>query len=182
MYLNGKEIKAPTVQAAIRNKLAYVPEDRKTLGLNLLDSIKQTIAAANLGALVHGGLIDRDEEYRVANGYRTSLRIKAPSVDVGVATLSGGNQQKVVLAKWMYPDPDILILDEPTRGIDVGAKFEIYKLIQALADQGKGVIVISSELPRAAGDQRPDLHHLRGPDHRRAPRPPARTRRASCAS
>lgn len=97
------------------------------------------------------GLLDFDQEYAVAEGYRKSLRTKAPSVDVGVTTLSGGNQQKVVLAKWMFPDPHVLILDEPTRGIDVGAKFEIYRLIHELADQGKAVVIISSELPELLG-------------------------------
>lgn len=151
MFINGREIAVHSVREAIRAGLAYVPEDRKTLGLNLLDSIKSTIVSANLRAIVHSGLINADEEFSVANGYRSSLRIKSPSVNVGVSTLSGGNQQKVVLAKWMYPDPEVLILDEPTRGIDVGAKYEIYKLIQELADAGKAVIVISSELPELLG-------------------------------
>jgi len=110
-----------------------------------------TTVAANLRAIVRRGLLDAGMEYEVAEGYRRSMRTKAPSVDVGVATLSGGNQQKVVLSKWMFPDPDVLILDEPTRGIDVGAKFEIYKLIQELSDEGKGVVVISSELPELLG-------------------------------
>jgi putative multiple sugar transport system ATP-binding protein len=96
-------------------------------------------------------VVDKDEEFRVAEEYRKSLRTKAPSVNDGVATLSGGNQQKVVLSKWMFTDPELLILDEPTRGIDVGAKYEIYGIIQRLADQGKGVIVISSELPELLG-------------------------------
>ncbi len=151
MFLHGEPITATTVASAIKKGLAYVPEDRKTLGLNLLDTIKATIVSANLGSIVKRGLIDGDEEFAVASRYRTSLRIKAPSVNVGVATLSGGNQQKVVLSKWMYPDPELLILDEPTRGIDVGAKYEIYKLIQDLADQGKAVVVISSELPELLG-------------------------------
>ncbi|GAA3026639.1 multiple monosaccharide ABC transporter ATP-binding protein [Microbacterium dextranolyticum] len=151
MFIRGREVHATTVQQAIRAGLAYVPEDRKTLGLNLLDTIKATIVSANLGAIVRGGLIDGSEELSVANGYRTSLRIKSPSVDVGISTLSGGNQQKAVLAKWMFPDPDVLILDEPTRGIDVGAKYEIYKLIHELADAGKAVVVISSELPELLG-------------------------------
>ena len=151
MFLHGEPITATTVASAIKKGLAYVPEDRKTLGLNLLDTIKATIVSANLGSIVKRGLIDGDEEFAVASRYRTSLRIKAPSVNVGVATLSGGNQQKVVLSKWMYPDPELLILDEPTRGIDVGAKYEVYKLIQDLADQGKAVVVISSELPELLG-------------------------------
>jgi putative multiple sugar transport system ATP-binding protein len=151
MFLHGKPIEAHTVSQAIRSGLAYVPEDRKTLGLNLLDSIKRTIVSANLTSIVSGGLLDFDQEHRVAEEYRSALRIKTNDVDAGVTTLSGGNQQKVVLAKWMFPDPEVLILDEPTRGIDVGAKFEIYKLIQNLADQGKAVVVISSELPELLG-------------------------------
>ncbi|WP_312349879.1 multiple monosaccharide ABC transporter ATP-binding protein [Actinomyces sp.] len=151
LVLDGEEVVADSVSKAIHKGIAYVPEDRKTLGLNLLDTIKETIVSANLRAIVHNGLLDLDEETAVANKYRQNLRIKAPSVDMGVSTLSGGNQQKVVLAKWMYPDPKVLILDEPTRGIDVGAKYEIYKLIFELADQGKGVIVISSELPELLG-------------------------------
>ncbi len=151
MWLNGKELKLNNVEQAIKNGIAYVPEDRKTLGLNLIDSVEKTIVSANLNAIVHSGLLDLDEETEVAEKYREELRIKTPSVRAGVSTLSGGNQQKVVLAKWMYPDPNLLILDEPTRGIDVGAKFEIYKLIYKLADQGRGVIVISSELPELLG-------------------------------
>ena len=112
-------------------------------------------------------MVDADKEYTVAEEYRKSLRIKAPAVDEGVAKLSGGNQQKVVLAKWMFTDPDLLILDEPTRGIDVGAKYEIYGIIQQLADQGKGVIVISSELPELLGPLRPHLHRVRRRHHRR---------------
>ncbi|MBB5832526.1 multiple monosaccharide ABC transporter ATP-binding protein [Brachybacterium aquaticum] len=151
MFLHGEEVELRTVRDAIRHRLAYVSEDRKQLGLNLLDSIKRTIVSANLPAVVRRGLIDPSRERAVAERYRSSLRIKTPGVDVGVATLSGGNQQKVVLAKWLFPEPDVLILDEPTRGIDVGAKFEIYKLIQDLADQGKAIIVISSELPEVLG-------------------------------
>jgi putative multiple sugar transport system ATP-binding protein len=151
MLLRGIPIEVRTVAQAIRRGLAYVPEDRKTLGLNLLDSIKRTIVSANLTSIVSGGLLDFDQEHQVAERYRSALRIKTNDVAVGVATLSGGNQQKVVLAKWMFPDPEVLILDEPTRGIDVGAKFEIYKLIQELADQGKAVVVISSELLELLG-------------------------------
>ena len=151
LFLHGEPVMLNTVRDAIRHRLAYVSEDRKLLGLNLLDNIKQTIVSANLGAVVRRGLIDGSKERAVAERYRKSLRIKTPGIDVGVATLSGGNQQKVVLAKWLFPEPEVLILDEPTRGIDVGAKFEIYKLIQELADQGKAVIVISSELPEILG-------------------------------
>ena len=151
LRLHGSPVELKTVRQAIRHRLAYVSEDRKLLGLNLLDSIKDTIVSANLPAVVRRGLIDDTMERTVAEKYRKSLRIKTPGIDVGVATLSGGNQQKVVLAKWLFPEPDVLILDEPTRGIDVGAKFEIYRLIQDLADQGKAVIVISSELPEVLG-------------------------------
>lgn len=151
MSLRGTPIEATTVQAAIDHRIAYAPEDRKTLGLNLLDTVRATIVSANLDDIVDRGLIDREKEFSVAREYRRSLGIKTPSVDTGVMTLSGGNQQKVVLAKWMYPDPELLILDEPTRGIDVGAKYEIYKLIHALADQGKAVVLISSELPELLG-------------------------------
>lgn len=148
---DGKEIVLKDVQAAIDEGLAYVSEDRKVLGLNLLDTIKRSIVSAKLSKIAPRGVIDAYTESDVADDYRKRLRIKTPSVDVGVAKLSGGNQQKVVLAKWMFTDPDLLILDEPTRGIDVGAKYEIYTIIQQLAAQGKGVILISSELPELLG-------------------------------
>ena len=148
---DGKEVTFRSVPQAIDAGLAYVTEDRKSLGLNLLDDIKTTTVSANLRKITHNLVVDNDEEFRVAEEYRKSLRTKTPSVNEGVAKLSGGNQQKVVLAKWMFTDPDLLILDEPTRGIDVGAKYEIYGIIQKLADQGKGVIVISSELPELLG-------------------------------
>ncbi len=151
MFMNGKELHVTNVHQAIKSGMAYVPEDRKTLGLNLLDSIKATIVSANLNAIVHKGLLDLNEEVEVAEKYREEVLIKTPTVNAGVTTLSGGNQQKVVLAKWLFPDPEILILDEPTRGIDVGAKFEIYKLIFQLADEGRGCLVISSELPELMG-------------------------------
>ncbi|YCK80784.1 ATP-binding cassette domain-containing protein [Arthrobacter sp. D3-18] len=151
VYKDGKEVTLRSVPQAIDAGLAYVTEDRKSLGLNLLDDIKTTTVAANLKAITRGLVVDDREEYRVAEQYRKDLRTKAPTVNEGVAKLSGGNQQKVVLAKWMFTDPDLLILDEPTRGIDVGAKYEIYGIIQQLASQGKGVIVISSELPELLG-------------------------------
>jgi putative multiple sugar transport system ATP-binding protein len=148
---DGEEIKMRSVTEAIDRGLAYVSEDRKSLGLNLLDDIKRSIVSAKLKKISHGQVVDKSEEFLVAERYRKELRIKTPSVEQGMSTLSGGNQQKVVLAKWMFTDPDLLILDEPTRGIDVGAKYEIYGIIQQLAAQGKGVIVISSELPELLG-------------------------------
>jgi putative multiple sugar transport system ATP-binding protein len=148
---DGKEIVVRSVSDAIDNGIAYVSEDRKALGLNLLDDIKRSIVSAKLGKISRGQVVDEMKEYAVAEELRSSLRIKTPSVDEGVNKLSGGNQQKVVLAKWMFTDPDLLILDEPTRGIDVGAKSEIYGIIRALAAQGKGVVMISSELPELLG-------------------------------
>ncbi|WP_181905874.1 multiple monosaccharide ABC transporter ATP-binding protein [Microbacterium bovistercoris] len=148
---DGEIVELPDVAAAIDHGLAYVSEDRKVLGLNLLDTIKRSIVAAKLSKIATRGVVDERAEMAVAEKYRKSLRIKAPTVEEGVAKLSGGNQQKVVLAKWMFTDPDLLILDEPTRGIDVGAKYEIYSIINELASAGKGVIVISSELPELLG-------------------------------
>jgi len=151
MTFNGKEIHLKSVSAAIDAGIAYLTEDRKSLGLNLIDDIKTSISSAGLHKLVKGVIVDERQEVTVAQGFRKDMNIKAPSVEAGVAKLSGGNQQKVVLSKWMFTDPQLLILDEPTRGIDVGAKFEIYGIIQRLADQGRGVIVISSELPELLG-------------------------------
>ena len=151
LRLHGRHVEVANVREAIEAGLAYVPEDRKTLGLNLLDKVKRTIVCANEKALLSGVLIDGEKEKKVAESYRQALNIKTPSIDTGVVTLSGGNQQKTVLAKWLFSEPDVLILDEPTRGIDVGAKYEIYKLIHQMADQGKAVVVISSELPELLG-------------------------------
>ena len=151
IFKDGQEIRLRNVSDAISQGLAYVSEDRKALGLNLIDDIKRSIVSAKLSKISAGQVVNNVKEYAATEAYRKSLRIKTPSVDAGVRKLSGGNQQKVVLAKWMFTDPDLLILDEPTRGIDVGAKYEIYGIIQALAAQGKGVIMISSELPELLG-------------------------------
>ncbi|GAA1314241.1 multiple monosaccharide ABC transporter ATP-binding protein [Pseudonocardia xinjiangensis] len=148
---DGREIQVRSVQDAIRHRIAYVTEDRKRYGLNLIEDIKRNVSAARLGKLARRGWVDDNEEYKVAEGYRRSLNIKAPTVLSVTGKLSGGNQQKVVLAKWIFSDPDVLILDEPTRGIDVGAKYEIYTIINALAAEGKAVLVISSELPELLG-------------------------------
>ena len=150
-FLNGAKLKAKTVEQAIDSGLAYVTEDRKVLGLNLLDDIKRSTTAAKLSRITKNFVVDENEEIVAAEYYRKAMRIKAPSIDEGVSKLSGGNQQKVVLGKWMFTEPDVLILDEPTRGIDVGAKYEIYEIINALADEGKAVWVISSELPELLG-------------------------------
>lgn len=151
VYMRGREIKTRTVAEAIENGLAYATEDRKTYGLNLIEDIKRNISMASLGKLERLGLVNDNKEYAVANEYRRDLNIKAPNVLVKTGKLSGGNQQKVVLSKWIYSDPEVLILDEPTRGIDVGAKYEIYTIINKLAAAGKGIIVISSELPELLG-------------------------------
>ncbi|MEY4503202.1 MAG: hypothetical protein RLZZ576_456 [Actinomycetota bacterium] len=151
VYVNGKEVDVRTIRGAIEGGIAYATEDRKRFGLNLIDDIKRNISMASLKKFVKRGLVDDNEEFRVASGFRESMNIKAPSVLSIVGKLSGGNQQKVVLSQWINTDPEILILDEPTRGIDVGAKYEIYTIIQRLVDEGKGVIVISSELPELLG-------------------------------
>jgi putative multiple sugar transport system ATP-binding protein len=151
VYLHGKEISARTPRQAIEQGIAYATEDRKTYGLNLIEDIKRNITAAGLDKLSRFGWVDANHEQVVANDYRQSMRIKAPNVGVITGKLSGGNQQKVVLSKWMFANPDVLILDEPTRGIDVGAKYEIYTLINQLASEGKAILVISSELPELLG-------------------------------
>jgi len=151
VFKDGREIRTRTVGEAIRNGIAYVTEDRKRYGLNLIGSITVNVSAAALGKLAKLGVIDRNREYAVADDYRKQMNIKTPSVSSVVGNLSGGNQQKVVLSKWIYSGPDVLILDEPTRGIDVGAKYEIYGIINEMAAQGKAVIVISSELPELLG-------------------------------
>ncbi len=152
LLIDGKEVKLDSVKSAIEHGLAYVTEDRKGNGLILSNPIKINTTLANLdGVSNKAGVIDKYEEYNVANDYRGKLNIKCPTVEQNVGNLSGGNQQKVLLAKWMYTDPDILILDEPTRGIDVGAKYEIYCIMNQLVAAGKSVIMISSEMPEILG-------------------------------
>ncbi len=151
LFINGQEVHLNNVQEAIKHKLAYVTEDRKGNGLILSNPIKINTTLANLDAVSNRSVIDKDKEYSVAVEYKEKLKTKCPTVEQNVGNLSGGNQQKVLLAKWMFADPDILILDEPTRGIDVGAKFEIYCIINQLVAEGKSVIMISSELPEILG-------------------------------
>ena len=149
--IHGREVKLNSPRQAIDAGLAYVTEDRKGSGLILTNPIYVNTTLANLNAVTKRGVIDNDMELAVAEEYRKLLNTKTPSVQQDVGNLSGGNQQKVLLAKWMFADPDILILDEPTRGIDVGAKYEIYCIINDLVAQGKSVIMISSELPEILG-------------------------------
>ena len=147
----GRRVTLKSPKMAIKAGLAYVPEDRKGNGLVLSNSILRNTTLANLKGVSKGIFIDKDQETEVAQEYVGKLRTKTPSVEQLVGNLSGGNQQKVLLAKWMFANPDVLILDEPTRGIDVGAKYEIYCIINDLAKAGKSVIMISSELPEVIG-------------------------------
>ncbi len=151
MIKEGKKLDLSNVTQAIEAGIAYVSEDRKEYGLILMDDIKQNITLANLKKITNKTVLNENEEHVVAEEYRKKMNIKTPSVKQIVGNLSGGNQQKVVLSKWMFSEPDLLILDEPTRGIDVGAKYEIYTIMNQLADQGKGILVISSELPEIIG-------------------------------
>ncbi len=149
--VGGREADVRTVPAAIGAGLAYVTEDRKQYGLNLIDNINRNISLASLPGMRRRGVVDEHHERQVAEGYRRSMNIKSPTVFEQVGRLSGGNQQKVVLSRWIHADPEVLILDEPTRGIDVGAKSEIYTVIDRLAAAGKAVLFISSELPELLG-------------------------------
>ncbi len=151
LFIDGEEVKLASVKEAIAHKIAYVTEDRKGNGLILSNPIRVNTTLANLKDVSSHGVIDRDKEVAVAEEYRQKLKTKCPSIEQNVGNLSGGNQQKVLLAKWMYAGPDVLILDEPTRGIDVGAKYEIYCIINDLVANGKSVIMISSELPEVLG-------------------------------
>jgi len=151
VFMNGKEVHLDNVSKAIECGLAYVTEDRKEYGLILIDDIKGNTTLANLKKVSKNGLIDENEEILVADDFRKRLNIKCSGILQKTGTLSGGNQQKVILAKWIFTEPEVLILDEPTRGIDVGAKYEIYTIINKLAEEKKGVMVISSELPELLG-------------------------------
>lgn len=151
LYKDGKEISVKNVPEAIENGLAYVTEDRKNYGLILIEDIKRNISLPNLGKLSKFSVLNENVEVKEAENYRQKMNIKTPSILQKTGNLSGGNQQKVVLSKWIYAEPDILMLDEPTRGIDVGAKYEIYTIINQLADEGKGILLISSEMPELLG-------------------------------
>jgi putative multiple sugar transport system ATP-binding protein len=151
VLMHGKEVDVGTVQKATEQGIAYVTEDRKSLGLVINSSIAHNTTLANLPGVSRRGVIDDGREHQVASDFRTKLATRCAGVHQLVVNLSGGNQQKVVLAKWLFADPTVLILDEPTRGIDVGAKFEIYTLIAKLAAEGKSILLISSEMPELLG-------------------------------
>lgn len=151
IYLNGQQQQFNHPGQAIAAGLAYVTEDRKGDGLILIQDVKQNITLANLKAISKRGIVDANAEVKVATQMKESLNIKTPSIEQKVSNLSGGNQQKVCVGKWLFVEPDVLILDEPTRGIDVGAKYEIYTIMNRLVQQGMSIIMISSELPEILG-------------------------------
>jgi putative multiple sugar transport system ATP-binding protein len=151
LFINGEEVRLDSVKEAIDKKLAYVTEDRKGNGLVLSNPISKNTTLAKMDKVSERGIIDKDLEIQIADEYREKLNTKCSSVLQDVGHLSGGNQQKVLLGKWMFADPEILILDEPTRGIDVGAKYEIYTIINRLVAEGKSVVMISSEMPEILG-------------------------------
>ncbi len=150
-FVEGKPVDISTINKAIQNGIAYATEDRKTYGLVLIQDVKNNITLANLEATSNGIVINEPREVILTNEYRDRLNIKCSSVLQQTLNLSGGNQQKVVLSKWLFAQPEMLFLDEPTRGIDVGAKYEIYTIINQLATEGKGIVIISSELPEILG-------------------------------
>jgi putative multiple sugar transport system ATP-binding protein len=150
-FLAGRSVDLSTIQKAIAAGLAYVTEDRKSLGLVLTEDVRNNVSLANLPGVATRGVIDGPRESKVARHYVDTLRIRTPGIHQKTVNLSGGNQQKVVISKWLFAGPEVLILDEPTRGIDVGAKYEIYAIVNELAAQGRAIIVISSELPELLG-------------------------------
>ncbi len=151
LIIKGKECKFKDPHDAIKAEMAYVTEDRKGNGLVLIQDVKQNITLANLKEIAESGVINQNEEIVIANDYKQSLNIKTPSIEQKVRNLSGGNQQKVSLGKWLFVKPGVMILDEPTRGIDVGAKYEIYTIMNSLVEKGMSIIMISSELPEVLG-------------------------------
>lgn len=152
ILLNGTPTDLRSPKEAIARGMAYVTEDRKSAGLILIDDIRHNISLASLGKLSDKrGVLDENKEITVAEDLRKKMSIKTPSVFQKVGNLSGGNQQKTILARWLFANPDVLLLDEPTRGIDVGAKYEIYCIINELAAMGKAIVLISSEMPEVLG-------------------------------
>lgn len=151
VYINGKQAHLGSTKAAMKAGLGYISEDRKNLGLILLQDVKTNISNASLEKISRAGIVDGDKEIQIAEKYRKELNIRTPSVNQMTRNLSGGNQQKVVVSRSLMADPDIFIVDEPTRGIDVGAKSEIYSILTDMAARGKSIIMVSSELPEALG-------------------------------
>ncbi|EPX83230.1 ABC-type sugar transport system, ATPase component [Rubellimicrobium thermophilum DSM 16684] len=160
--IGGREIDVSTVEKALASGLAYVTEDRKALGLVLEEPIVTNITLANLAGVSRRGVLDPQAEQGVAERFRQALGIRTPGVFQRVVNLSGGNQQKVLLSKLLFTEPRVLILDEPTRGIDVGAKFEIYGIMNRLVAEGRGVVMILLGDARASGHVRPHRRDGRG--------------------
>ncbi len=151
IFIKGEKVAIKNVKDSIDKKMVMLSEDRRRYGIIPVRSVKENVSLSNLKRFIYGGRLHAKEEIDTVNYYSEKMRVKTPSIETSIEALSGGNQQKVILSKWMVTDPDILILDEPTRGIDVGAKFEIYKLMSELSKQGKGIIMVSSELPELIG-------------------------------
>jgi putative multiple sugar transport system ATP-binding protein len=151
IFVHGEKRRFSNPKKAIDVGVAYVTEDRKRNGLILIQDVKQNITLANLQEIANRSVVDENAEIKVANEYKDTLNIKTPSIEQKVLNLSGGNQQKVSVGKWLFVKPDVLILDEPTRGIDVGAKYEIYTIMNRLVEQGMSIIMLSSELPEVLG-------------------------------
>lgn len=151
LYLKGKKVDLKNPEQAIKHKIAYVTEDRKVNGLVLSESIRFNTTLARLDKVSKNGIIDQTAEKNVAEKMTKEMGTKTPSIEQKVGNLSGGNQQKALLGKWLFAEPDVLILDEPTRGIDVGAKYDIYCLVNKMVEDGKSVIMISSEMPELIG-------------------------------
>ena len=147
IFIDNKKADIKSVDKAIENGIAYVTEDRKTYGLILIDSVKNNISLSNFKKISKNAIINKNEEIKASEKYKNDFNIRAKDILQNTEDLSGGNQQKVVLSRWIFSDPSLLILDEPTRGIDVGAKREIYTIINRLAEEGKSILMISSELP-----------------------------------
>ncbi|MDR2702112.1 MAG: ATP-binding cassette domain-containing protein [Spirochaetaceae bacterium] len=151
LYINGKAAYLASSRAAMNNGLGYISEDRKGLGLILIQDIKTNISYSSLGQISRMGVVNNEQEILLAEKFRKDLNIRTPSINQITRNLSGGNQQKVVVSRSLAADPEIFIVDEPTRGIDVGAKTEIYNILNDLAAAGKSIIMVSSELPEALG-------------------------------
>jgi len=151
IVIKGEKVTIKNVKSSIDQKMVMLSEDRRRYGIIPVRSVKENVSLSNLKKFIYGGRLHAKEENNTIKDYCAKMNVKTPSIETSIESLSGGNQQKVILAKWMVTDPDILILDEPTRGIDVGAKYEIYKLMSDLAKQRKGIIMISSELPELIG-------------------------------
>lgn len=151
IFIDGKEVEIRNPKAAVAHKMAFITEDRKVTGLNLIGSIRENMTIVSLKKLLHMGMTDIHNESEATDNYMEKLKVKADSREMEVSQLSGGNQQKVAIAKWLMSEPDIIILDEPTRGIDIGAKHDIYVLMGELVAANKAIIMISSEMPEVLG-------------------------------